>query len=71
METARLKSEVNDLSVDITKKAEKQIGLISELQNVPELLQRPTINQQHSFSNRVSPLIMEHLAPLAYPRVLS
>jgi site-specific DNA recombinase len=53
IEIARLKSEVSDLSVDINKKAQEQIKLIPKLLNVPELFKRATINQQHSFLNRV------------------
>jgi site-specific DNA recombinase len=53
IEIARLKSEINDLSEDLTVKAQEQIELIPELLRLPELFRRGTLNQQHSILNRV------------------
>ncbi|MDB5024571.1 MAG: site-specific recombinase, invertase Pin [Mucilaginibacter sp.] len=53
MEIARLKSEIADLSEDLTAKANEQIALIPELLRLPSLFERATLNQQHSILNRV------------------
>ncbi|WP_343319979.1 hypothetical protein [Sphingobacterium multivorum] len=53
IELARLKSEITDLSVDIVGKVKKQIELIPQLLNIPELFKRATINEKHSILNRV------------------
>lgn len=53
IEIVRLKSQIADLAIDIVEQAKKQIELIPQLLNLPELFKRATINQQHSILNRV------------------
>lgn len=53
MEIARLKSEIEELSIDISKQSKEQISLLPELLRLSVLFKRAILNQQRSILNRV------------------